>query len=328
MAGDAGMLLWGAGAGRDREERADRQSEAAAVADPEEWREPVVRGLVVPERVVRGPVAAGALALVRGQQERWGRHRGRRGWRYRRRGFRGQWNWRRWSGGSGSGGVGTGGVPGPRILSIDFVGGITSAGGAGGAVLMPAVAMALSEIAGFRPAATWNGAPANMGSLTNLLLGDGTATTAVVSWNSPSTPFNPGVWRNAYPDAPGDARMMNGYLDPSAVATPATITVSGLPNSVTTGGYDVYVYAVGDVPPATTRTYRYAIGATTFTVSQTGPSPTTFPGFTLAPNNGSGNYVVFRAVTGSSFTLTATPGTGAPTRSPVNGLQIVSPAGS
>ena len=150
----------------------------------------------------------------------------------------------------------------------------------------------------------------------------------MVTWNSPAMGTAPGEWKNPYPDAPGNARMMNGYLDPSAAATPATITVSGLPATITTGGYDVYVYVVGDIPSAGTRTYRYAIGGTTFTVSQTGPAPTTFPGFTLAPPNGAGNYVVFRAVTGASFTLTATPGTGTQTRSPVNGIQIVSPTGS
>lgn len=139
---------------------------------------------------------------------------------------------------------------------------------------------------------------------------------------------NPGEWRNNYVDAPGDARMMNGYLDPVLAAMPASIVVSGLPTLLTAGGYDVYVYMAGDIASATTRTYGYAIGTTTFAVSQTGPSPTGFPGFTLAPPGGAGNYVVFRNVTGDSFTLTATPGTGTPTRAPVNGLQIVSPTGS
>ena len=210
-------------------------------------------------------------------------------------------------------------------MSVDFVGGIVIAGTG---VLTPAPAMTATEIAGVKPSANWNSAPMNTGSLTNLVLGDGTATAAAVTWNSPPTGANPGEWRNPYPDAPGNARMMNGYLDPSTPATPATITVSGLPATITTGGYDVYVYAVGDIPDATTRTYGYTVGATTFVVSQTGPAPTTFPGFALALPNGVGNYVIFRAVTGASFTLTATPGTGAPTRSPINGIQIVAPTGS
>ena len=139
---------------------------------------------------------------------------------------------------------------------------------------------------------------------------------------------NPGEWKNVYPDAAGNARMMNGYLDPPDTTTPAVITVSGLPTTITAGGYDVYVYMAGDIPYTSTRTYQYTIGATTFTVSQTGPTPTTFPGFTLAPAGGAGNYVVFRNLTGATFTLTATPGTGPPSRAPVNGMQIVSPTGS
>jgi hypothetical protein len=116
---------------------------------------------------------------------------------------------------------------------------------------------------------------------------------------------------------------MNGYLDP---ASPATVSVSGLPTAITSGGYDVYVYTYGDVPSGQTRTYGYAIGTASFVVMQTGPFANPFPGFSLAPNQGSGNYVVFRRVTGSSFTLTATPMTS--NRAPINGMQMVWPSGS
>jgi hypothetical protein len=52
--------------------------------------------------------------------------------------------------------------------------------------------------------------------------------------------------------------------------------------------------------------------------------------FGVTSEGGSGNYVVFRNVTGTSFTLTATPGTttGNEHRAPVNGIQIVYPSGS
>jgi len=189
--------------------------------------------------------------------------------------------------------------------------------------------MAATEVAGVKPAARWNGAANIMGTLTNLLLADGTATTAGVTWNSPSMGTNPGEWMVGFTDMPGNTRMMNGYLDPVAASMPAVVTVSGLPASITAGGYDVYVYVAGDVGTSTsTRVYNYAIGTTMFTVSQTGPTPTSFTSFTLAPAGGAGNYVVFRNLTAATFTLTATPGTGSATRAPVNGLQIVSPTGS
>ena len=117
--------------------------------------------------------------------------------------------------------------------------------------------------------------------------------------------------------------MMNGYLDPTS--GPATIMVSGLPPAIASGGYDVYLYASGD-DPSGTRTYGYAIGAMSISFSQTGPSPSTFLGYTLAAA-GLGNYTVFHGVTGTSFVLTATPGDGVPSRAPVNGIQIVSSAG-
>ena len=217
-------------------------------------------------------------------------------------------------------------------MSIDFIGGRTQMGGTGGATLVAAPAMAATDVAGVKAAAHWNGAANIMGTLPNLVLADGTATTASVMWNSPSMGMNPGEWMVGFADMPGNTRMMNGYLDPVQASVPAVVTVSGLPASITGGGYDVYVYMVGDLGTSTvTRTYNYAIGTATFAVTQTGPAPTTFTTFTLAPAGGAGNYVVFRNLTAATFTLTATPGdpgTSTNMRAPVNGLQIVSPTGS
>ncbi|MES1205974.1 MAG: hypothetical protein ABUS79_08550 [Pseudomonadota bacterium] len=233
-------------------------------------------------------------------------------------------------GGGGGGMAGNGGAGGGNnqiIVSIDFIGGSVPTGGAGGASVVAAPAMTATEVAGVKPVAYWNGAASIMGTLANLRESDGTATAATVIWNSPATPGNSGEWINRFADAPGNTRMMNGYLDPTSSASPATVKVSGLPTPIA-GGYDVYVYTFGDIPGASTRTYQYAIGTTTVTVSQTGPSPSTFPGFTLAPAGGAGSYVVFHNVSGTTFTLTATPGTGPQTRAPINGIQIVWPPGS
>ena len=230
---------------------------------------------------------------------------------------------------AGNGGAGNGGASGGsnQIISIDFVGGSVPTGGAGGGTLVAAATMTATETAGVKLAANWNAAANISGTLPNLRQSDGTVTTATVTWNSPVTAGNPGEWSNGYADAPGNTRMMNGYLDPTSSTLPATVKVSALPAPIA-AGYDVYVYVYGNIPGASTRTYQYAIGNTTLAVSQTGPSPSTFPGFTLAPAGGAGSYVVFHNVSGTSFTLTATPGTGPQTRSPVNGLQIVWPPGS
>ncbi|MBC7773039.1 MAG: hypothetical protein H7210_11125, partial [Pyrinomonadaceae bacterium] len=215
------------------------------------------------------------------------------------------------TGGAGTGGAGTGGTSGQRIISIDFVGGQT--------------AMTSTEIAGVKPAARWNNAPGASGSLTAFADNQGNSMNCGLTW----TAGTGGVWRLSWPDAPGNTRMMNGYLDPISASAPAKVEVTGLPSSITGSGYDVYVYAYGPLSSGT-RTSIYAIGSTSISVTQTGPSASTFTGYTPAPPGGSGNYVVFRGVTGSSFTLTATPGTasGTQTRAPLNGIQIVSPSGS
>jgi len=224
----------------------------------------------------------------------------------------------------GRGGAGTGAQP--LVLSIDFVGGRWSPSGT--MTLVPATAMTAAEVAGVKPAARWNSAPGSSGALAALALSSGALTAASVTWSVPALTSGPGEWTKGFTDAPGDVRMLNGYLDPLATTSPATVVVSGLPAAVTASGYDVYVYLTGEVRSATTRTAKYSIGATSYTATEAGPTATTFGGFSLVGASGAGNYVVFKNLTGASFTLTATPGTGQTPRAPVNGLQIVSPSGS
>ena len=189
----------------------------------------------------------------------------------------------------------------------------------------------LVESAGYKPATHWNSAASNTGTLASLKLADGTTTSASASWNTPvATGETSATWSLNWTDSPGNVRMMNGYLDPRATTSPATITVSGLASPMS-GGYDVYVYCFEDMTWGDTRTSKYTIGSTTHAVTQTEPPlVSSFAGFTLAPEAGAGNYVVFKNVTGTSFTLTATPGTSlhSTVRAPVNGIQIVYPSGS
>ena len=233
------------------------------------------------------------------------------------------------AGGQTTGAAGAGGAQ-PVVLSIDFIGGRWGTAGAGGKTVTAAPAMSSSEVAGVKPAAAWNGAPGASGSLLGLTLSTGSLSPMIgVTWMSPASASGPGTWTHEYPDMPGDSRMMNGYLDPLSSSAPATVAVTGLPPEITAQGYDVYVYAGGQITSAGLRTCRYAIGTTSTTASQMGPTNTVFLGFTLARDGGTGNYVVFRNMTAPSFTLTATPGANAAVpRAPVNGLQIVSPTGS
>jgi hypothetical protein len=186
------------------------------------------------------------------------------------------------------------------VISVDFVGG--------------GVAMTATEIAGVVRAPRWNSAALSTGSLASLVASTGATTTAAVSWNGEN------VYQLGIPDAAGDARMMNGYLDPFGVAT---VMVTGLPTSFTTRGYDLYVYANGEVPSGQMRTSSYAVGGMTMTLMQAANTP--YAGtYNQAVGGGVGNYLVFRNLNAASFTLSATPGpaTGA-RRSPLNGIQIV-----
>ncbi|MGC9986376.1 MAG: hypothetical protein ABSF35_22495 [Polyangia bacterium] len=239
------------------------------------------------------------------------------------------------SGGAGTGGTGGSGTGGtvmdaaiaPMIISIDFVGGVP----VGDSGVTETVVMAASESAGVKPATHWNSAASNTGTLSSLVSADGTTTSASVAWDSPvASGETSATWSLSWTDAPGDVRMMNGYLDPRATASPATIDVT-LPSSMS-GGYDVYVYCYGNIVGVKNRTYQYTIGTTAHSFTQQGPSATTFPGYMEAPEGGTGNYdyVVFQNLTGTTFTLTATPlsSTSGSVRAPVNGIQIVSPSGS
>jgi hypothetical protein len=185
--------------------------------------------------------------------------------------------------------------------------------------------MAATESAGFKPATHWNSATNATGTFPSLVAADGSTTTASVTWNSP------GTYTVGFTDTSGDAHMMNGFLEAKDLNSPITINLT-LPSSMS-GAYDVYVYCYGYID-VSTRTYQYKIGSTTQTVSQTGHSLTTFPGHSLAPASGTsaGTYILFQNVTGTTFTLTATAlsSTASPAayRVPVNGIQIVYPAGS
>jgi hypothetical protein len=227
------------------------------------------------------------------------------------------------SGTAGMSAAGAGGAP-AVIISIDFVGGRASDDGS---TRVAAPMMAAAEVAGVRPAARWNAAHTAMGTLAGLVESTGATTSASIAWSSPADSTTTGEFTNSFTDTPGDTRMMNGFLNPATSSAPAVITVSGLPATLTSRGYDVYVYTYGNIIAANTRSHGYAIGSKMVSVFQLGPTPATFPGYSEASDGGYGNYVIFRGLGDATFTLTATPGTGTVTRAPVNGIQIVSSSG-
>jgi hypothetical protein len=176
-------------------------------------------------------------------------------------------------------------------------------------------AMGATETAGVVAKTRWNSAPGATRSTPLALLNEtGAATGVTMTWTSDN------VWKTLITDQAGNRRMMRGYLD-NGFGRATTVTVSGL----ITATYDVYVYVDGDNGAGSrTGIYRIVSGGVTTTINLTDAANTNFNGTFVQASTSSGNYVKF-TVTGSSFTLTATPGTssdGRP-RAPVNGIQIV-----
>jgi hypothetical protein len=187
-------------------------------------------------------------------------------------------------------------------ISIDFVGGD--------------VPMGSTEVAGVVAASNWNDAS---GAVSSSPLGlvdeNGNALTATVIWNADD------IWQQSITDAPGNVRMMEGYLDDGFQDT-TTVTVSGLP--LDSNGYKVYVYAQGATSGTNTGIYQISgAGITTTSISLTYSS--SFNGTFTQANGSVGNYVVFTIPNVAGFTLSAIPSTASSgyKRAPVNAIQIV-----
>jgi hypothetical protein len=190
--------------------------------------------------------------------------------------------------------------------------------------------LAPEETAGVVPQANWNNLTGPTGTgVTGLSYDNGgtaTASSATVTWTSPNT------WRsganNAFPDGP-DRKLVSGYLDTgNAANNGVTITVNNLDAAFTGVAYDVYVYFVSDSNANRGGAYTVNDGITNVVkYGSTMGTPTTFVEDPGTDQNLSldGNYLVFRRLKGSSFTLktdtTLTNPNG--TRAPVNAIQIV-----
>jgi hypothetical protein len=192
-----------------------------------------------------------------------------------------------------------------RVISVDFVG--------------TGNPMGSSEVAGVVSKSNWNDATGAVNN-TGLSLVDetGAATSAVITWTADD------VWDEPLTDAPGNVRMMEGYLDNGNMDT-TVVNVTGLP--VDPNGYSVYVYANGSISSGT-NTGIYQVSGTGITASSVSLTyGSDFNGtFTQAtPTSPDGNYVVLTIPSVSGFTLSAIPtaATSGYKRAPINGIQIV-----
>jgi hypothetical protein len=190
-----------------------------------------------------------------------------------------------------------------------------------------------ADVAGVVPQANWNnltGATgANVGVLNYNNGGAAVASTASVTWSSPNT------WRsganNAIPAGPNRV-LTSGYLDSTDTsAGGASVTVSNIDAALRSPGYNVYVYFVSDSPADRGGGYTINDGSgAQVKYGSTLATPASFiedPG-TDADASLDGTHLVFRNLTGASFTLTSdatlvTVGAGNGFRAPINAIQIV-----
>ncbi len=194
----------------------------------------------------------------------------------------------------------------------------------------PAAGSSVTGPAGVLDTVTWNNASGTSGTATNLnadVAGASTPTAASVQWNSNGTWASTGLGEenNTAPAGP-DRNLMTGYLDTGTVGeTGVTINVANLPPVAGLPFFDVYVYIQGG---ANNRGGTYTIGGTTLEHTGLGPFTGPFIEDTFDPGTTAGsNYLVFRGLSGTGFTLTSTPTiVSGVARAPINGIEIVASA--
>ena len=180
----------------------------------------------------------------------------------------------------------------------------------GGATLLGA-----ADFAGVVPRPNWNnfrnngGLGLNNPTPTALIDSTGVDSGATITWDVGASFFNSN-------NGTGNQRMMEGWFGLNA-ADAGHITVSGVPTSYTGGGYDAYVYFDSNEVAPNERTMSFSVGDNTISGKELDVN---FPGrFTEASDGSVGNFVVFRGLTDSTFTLTADVDTG---RAAINGIQL------
>ena len=203
------------------------------------------------------------------------------------------------------------------LVSLTVGSGGTTTGAIGVKFVGEGTAMVSTEVAGVVSQSNWNNASGKASSSPLPLLNQsGAVSGATVTWTTN------GIWNLPITDTAGNNRLMRGYLD--TVGGMTTVTVAGL--QANGAGYNVYVYADGD-NGTVSRSASYQIsgpGVTTTSITLTDAANTNFAGVFKQASNSSGNYVMF-TISGTQFTITATPGASTDTnpRAPLNAIQVV-----
>jgi len=213
-----------------------------------------------------------------------------------------------------------------QSIGIKFNGG-NGPGGVFGTDYPP---MDPTEVAGVVAQANWNNAVGNMvgeNGAIGFSIGPLTDQNGIALTGTSVTFGAVYTWTTGLPDAPGDSRLMGGYIDSSHVSF-TVISIAGL-SALTAGSYDVYVYSNGDGHNGRRGFFFLGgLGGTVKECQDFGPFDPT-AGYAEDKQDGNGgNYLHFTQVTGGTLLLLATPqNPNDPTdngfRAPINAIQIV-----
>lgn len=213
-----------------------------------------------------------------------------------------------------------------------------------GAGFIAGSTLAATDVAGVPSVAqaNWNNVSGPLGT-TNKISADAAGaakdTAVSVTWTSAGVWSSTGSGEENNKFTGADKALLAGYLDTGA-ATTTGVTITGIPDELTSGGYDVYVYAMGGVAGGRSGGYRildanskavikdYVIA----TSSSNATSYAQVPLSTDPAKPGVGNYIVFSGIGSANIIVEATTANGkggsSTPRAPINAIQLVAPATS
>jgi len=226
-------------------------------------------------------------------------------------------------------------LPSARTYGLGLNFGADEASGSNSGTLAPTAVAGASLVA----QANWNNLTLLNGTSTTIVgdaAGASQATAVTVSWTSANTWASTGRGEENNQLTGADKTLMTGYLDTGAAST-SSVTIQNLPEALTSGGYDVYVYLLGGVP-AKGGGYRILdanSGAVLkdYVKAQCSVNPTAHvQAIPTATDPGTGTYVLFSGLASANIKVEATTdgglGFGTNPRAPINAIQLVAPASS
>ncbi|MEW6158329.1 MAG: hypothetical protein AB1813_12915 [Verrucomicrobiota bacterium] len=194
-------------------------------------------------------------------------------------------------------------------------------------------ALAANEVAGVPDVkqGNWNNLSGASGSGSSLIAdnkGASVTTSVSVEWTSPNTwsSTGRGEENNGFAAGP-DRDLLTGFLD-TGNATTTYITITGVPNDLTSGGYNVYVYMLGGVS-GRGGSYRitddFGVELKPYQLGTAMSSPSVYVRDLGQSHQDTGNYLLFKGLTARNIIIEATtemnPFGGTP-RAPVNAVQL------